>query len=174
MPAGSFWTQPKGALHITAVSGSDVLAYIEIDEGPYLVYPPEEEFPTDQAPINVDASNLVWVNLPGPLDSAGGAEQAFLWGKPGTGQWSGRFLKLPAGFRGVIRSHGAVFGAVVVQGSLTHGAGAGSERSDLRLGGFFSAEGAALHEVSCARSQDCILYVRTDGAVDVSQNSQAD
>ena len=39
MPPGSYWTQPRGAVHITAARGDDVLAYIEIDEGPYLVRP---------------------------------------------------------------------------------------------------------------------------------------
>ena len=37
MPAGSFWTQPKGEVHITAAKGSNNIALVEIDEAPYLV-----------------------------------------------------------------------------------------------------------------------------------------
>ena len=36
MPAGSFWTQPAGEVHITSARGQETIAYVEIDEGPYL------------------------------------------------------------------------------------------------------------------------------------------
>lgn len=62
MPAGSFWTQPKGEPHITSARGDDVLAYIEIDRGPYLVWPVDQSFESDERPVNVDASNIVWVD----------------------------------------------------------------------------------------------------------------
>ena len=62
MPAGSFWTQPKGGVHITAAQGRDSLAYIEIEEGPYLVLPVEKEFHSGEIPINVDESNLIWLD----------------------------------------------------------------------------------------------------------------
>ncbi|NND00731.1 MAG: DUF4437 domain-containing protein, partial [Gammaproteobacteria bacterium] len=39
MPAGSFWTQPKGESHITAAKGARNIALVEIDQGPYLVQP---------------------------------------------------------------------------------------------------------------------------------------
>ena len=39
MPAGSFWTQPKGEVHITAAKGNTNVALVEIDKGPYLVLP---------------------------------------------------------------------------------------------------------------------------------------
>ncbi|NNF05424.1 MAG: DUF4437 domain-containing protein, partial [Candidatus Eisenbacteria bacterium] len=37
MPKGSYWTQPAGEVHITAAKGSENIAFIEIEEAPYLV-----------------------------------------------------------------------------------------------------------------------------------------
>ena len=62
MPAGSFWTQPKGEVHITAARGATNMALVEIDKGPYLVLPVEEAFDSGERPVNVDASNIVWVD----------------------------------------------------------------------------------------------------------------
>jgi hypothetical protein len=58
MPAGSFWTQPKGEVHITAARGDTNVALVEIDRGPYHVLPAEEAFDSGERPINVDASKL--------------------------------------------------------------------------------------------------------------------
>jgi hypothetical protein len=44
MPAGSFWTQPVGASHITSAQGAENIALVEIDKGPYLVKPIDEAF----------------------------------------------------------------------------------------------------------------------------------
>lgn len=62
MPAGSFWTQPVGEAHITAAKGENVMAYIEIDEGPYLVKPTEQAYDSGERPVNVDADNIVWLD----------------------------------------------------------------------------------------------------------------
>ncbi len=62
MPTGSFWTQPAREVHITAAKGSNTLAYIEIEKGPYLVLPTEEAFDSGQRPVNVDESNIVWLD----------------------------------------------------------------------------------------------------------------
>ncbi|MBT8470815.1 MAG: DUF4437 domain-containing protein, partial [Deltaproteobacteria bacterium] len=112
MPTGSFWTQPMGAAHITAARGTDALAYIEIEEGPYLVRPVEEAFQSEEKPVNVDASNLVWVSASkitgsAPLDAptpADGPKIAFLPGNPQDEGPSGILVKLPAGSAGVMRS----------------------------------------------------------------------
>ena len=37
MKPGSFWTQPRGEVHITAAKGEENIALVEIDSGPYLV-----------------------------------------------------------------------------------------------------------------------------------------
>ncbi len=116
MPAGSFWTQPKGEVHITAAKGSTNVALVEIDKGPYLVLPTEEAFDSGERPVNVDASNIVWVDPPGMPASANGPKVAYLWGNLQDGQSNGTFVKLPAGFTGKIHSHGSTFRAVVIKG----------------------------------------------------------
>ena len=62
MPTGSYWTQPAGHNHITAANGETNLIYLEIDTGPYLVKPSLEQFENGEHPINVHASNMVWLN----------------------------------------------------------------------------------------------------------------
>lgn len=62
MPKGSFWTQPKGQVHITGAKGEAPLAYVEIEEGPYLVFPAKDAFQSQESPVNVDKSNLVWLD----------------------------------------------------------------------------------------------------------------
>ena len=157
MPAGSFWTQPKGNVHITSAKGEDTLAYIEIDEGPYLVMSSEEEFHTKEVAINVDQTNMIW------LDSSnvkwinqGGAQVAFLWGNPNGKQLRGNLIKLPAGFKGSIKTKANEFRAILVEGQLTHG------KKVLNPGSYFSSKNAAKHKISCLAQSECLIYLRTD------------
>ena len=122
MPAGSFWTQPKGGVHITSAQGQYNLAYIEIEDGPYLVQPTEEAFHSGEVPINVDPTNLVWlpagdIQWMTPDHLPAGCEVAFLWGEPQTNGRHGTFLRLPAGFSGHLLAQDDCR-AVVVQGAL--------------------------------------------------------
>ena len=169
MPTGSFWTQPKGGAHITAARGADTLAYIEIEEGPYLVRPVEEAFQSEARPVNVDASNIVWVNASEVTGSAlidaptaaDGAKIAFLWGDPQDEAPSGILVKLRAGSACVMRSRGSTFRAVVIEGSPAHRAVGRSEPTVLGPGSYIGANGASA-QVSCESARDCILYVRME------------
>ena len=167
MPTSSFWTQPKGEVHITAAKGKTNVAYIEIEEGPYLVLPPKKAFETAERPINVDASNIVWVNQPGMPASADGPKTAFLWGSPQDGRLCGTLIKLPAGFAGKITPHGSTLRAVVIRGRLTHRLPDESNDKTLEPGSYFSSQGESAHRVSCEAANESILYVRTDGKFDV-------
>ncbi len=167
MPKGSFWTQPKGGVHITAAKGSDALAYIEIDEGPYLVQPVEEEFRSEEKPLNVHASNIVWVDQPETRDSADGPQMAFLWGNPKEDQLNGTLVRLPAGFTGTMRSHGAALRAVVIQGRPKHRVPGETGARTLGPGSYFSSTGESAHRLSCEAAEGCIVYVRTTGNFDV-------
>jgi len=175
MPAGSFWTQPKGDVHITAAKGSDTLAYIEIEEGPYLVLPPEEKFHSEEVPINVDesnivwldASNIVWIDQPGMQASAKGPKVAFLWGNPKDDQLNGTLIKLPAGYTGKIRSHGSTFRAVVIQGKPQYQVSGKVDVKTMEPGSYFSSEGESVHQVSSEAGEESIIYVRTDGKFDI-------
>ena len=176
LPTGSFWTQPAGDVHITAAEGSYNLAYIEIEEGPYLVRPTEQAFSSDDTSINVDASNvvwldasdIVWIDQTGGPASADGPKVAFLWGNPQDGQLSGTLVKLPAGSAGTMRTQGATFRAVVVQGRIEHRAPSETDAETLEPGSYFGSEGESVHEVSCGVGEDCVVYVRAEGGFDVT------
>ena len=120
MPSGSFWTQPEGQVHITAAKGDYNLALVEIDMGPYLVLPPAEAFDSGERPVNIDASNIVWVEANNMGSSRNAPKIAYLWGKQQDGQSHGTFVKLPGGFVGEIRAQGSTFRAVVITGQLKY------------------------------------------------------
>lgn len=169
MPTGSFWTQPKGAAHITAAKGTDTLAYIEIDEGPYLVRPVEQSFDSDEKPVNVDASNIVWLNASEaigglPIDASTPTDDtkiAFLWGNPDDEGPSGILVKLRAGSAGVMRGQRSRYRAVVIQGSPAHHAVDGSDPTIMGPGSYIGSDRASTR-VSCESREDCIFYVRTE------------
>lgn len=175
LPAGSFWTQPKGEVHITAAKGTNTLAYIEIEKGPYLVLPAEEHFDSGERPVNVDTSNIVWLNAsditwidqPGAGNSA---QAAFLWGSTEDGQLNGAFIKLPAGFSGAIHSHGSTFGAVVIQGETQYQMPGESDVKILEPGSYFSSEKTSVHNVSTKVGEESIIYIRTDGKYKVTHH----
>lgn len=167
MPAGSFWTQPKGGVHITAAKGHRNLAFIEIEEGPYLVRSVEEAFECEEAPINVAASNIVWIDPAGALGSKPRPKVAYLWGEPQEGELNGALLKLPTGFAGTVRSHGSTLHAVVIQGRPWYRLTADADIQTLEPGSSFSSEGESAHQISCDPEEDCVIYLRTEGQFDV-------
>jgi quercetin dioxygenase-like cupin family protein len=143
------------------------VAYIEIDKGPYLVLPPKEAFDRRERPINVDASNIVWVDPPGAPASANGPKVAFLWGNPQDDQLNGTLVKLPAGFTGKIHSHGSTFRAVVIQGRPQYQVPGKSDVKTLEPGSYFGSKGESVHQISSKAGEESIIYLRTDGKYDV-------
>ncbi|MEM1253349.1 MAG: DUF4437 domain-containing protein [Cyanobacteria bacterium P01_H01_bin.21] len=175
LPEGSFWTQPAGEVHITSADAKNNMAYIEIEDGPYLVLPSKEAFDNGERPVNVDESNLVWLDSSNIvwLDQNGAPpvadrpEIAFLWGTPQDGQLNGTFIKLPDKFTGEIHSHGSTFRAVVIQGQLNHLLSSETDAKTLQPGSYFGSEEETVHQVSCKTGEECIIYVRTEGEFDV-------
>ncbi|KAA3640532.1 MAG: DUF4437 domain-containing protein [Bacteroidetes bacterium] len=167
MPAGSFWTQPKGENHITAAKGETNIAYIEIEAGPYLVLPTEEAFDSGERPVNVDASNIVWIDQPGISTATKGAQVAYLWGEPQGNQLYGTLIKMPAGFKGKIQSVGSSFKAVVIQGEPQYFLKDVSEVKTMEPGSYFSSAGKSAHHLSSDPGMESIIYVRTDGNFDI-------
>jgi hypothetical protein len=143
------------------------VAYIEIDKGPYLVLPPKEAFDRRERPINVDASNIVWVDPPGAPASSNGPKVAFLWGKPQNGQLNGTLVKLPAGFTGKIKSHGSTFRAVVIKGQPQYQVPGETVAKTLEPGSYFGSKGESVHQVTSKVGEESIIYVRTDGKFNV-------
>jgi len=165
MPAGSFWTQPRGEVHITAAKGPTNVALVEIERAPYLVRGPEEGFDSGERPINVDASNIVWADQPGMPAIADGPKVAFLWGRPQHGGPNGTFVKLPAGFDAEIRSAGPTFRAVVIKGRPEY---LGADRMSLEPGSYFGSKGAAVHRLSAGAAEASVIYISTDGSYRVT------
>lgn len=163
MPAGSFWTQPAGEAHITSAKGDVNIAYIEIEDGPYLVKHAHEQFDNGERPINIDPSNLVWLSASDTKWVEGnGIEVAHLWGSLEDGQLSGSFIKLPEGFSGSIKNDGADFRAIVISGQVQH------DNVALISGSYFGANGAKTHNISAR--EETIVYVRTNGKYKVLNN----
>lgn len=176
MPAGSFWTQPKGHVHTTSATGTDALAYIEIEEGPYLVLPKEDEFDSGERPINVDKSNIVWLDASDikwiEPKERNGAKVAFLW-QDDERALNGSFINFPAGFKGGIRAESPSFKAIVIRGIPKYQAGDSPEQM-LETGSYFGSQGKAFHAVQ-SEASDTLLYVRTKGkySIDTSAASAA-
>lgn len=160
MPAGSFWTQPKGQVHITAAKGRVNIALVEIDNSPYLVRAPKGAFDSGERPINVDRSNIVWVDLPGLPAAAKGPKIAYLWGKHQGNRSRGTFVKLPAGFTGAIQSQGSTFRAVVIKGRPEY---QGVVVRTLEPGSYFGSKGQTVHKISSQAGEESVIYVRTNG-----------
>ncbi len=160
MPAGSFWTQPKGEVHITAAKGETNIALVEIDHGPYLVRPPDAAFDKGERPLNVHAANLVWVGVPGALPGPESPKLAYLWGQFKDKHSNGSFLKLPSNFQGEIHSQGSVFRAVVILGQPRFFA---PEARTLEPGSYFSSRGEKSHKIAIDSGDEAVLYIRTNG-----------
>ena len=176
MPQGSFWTQPKGQVHITAAQGDSPLAYVEIEQGPYLVLPAIEAFLSPVRPVNVDKSNLVWLNASdvswvdkSGSPAAGNEPQiTFLWGTPRTGRLNGTFIKLPAGFKGKINSSGTDFRAIVIKGLPQYQIGE-TDIKTLEPGSYFGSKDEPVgHQISSDADTETILYIRTNGKYSVT------
>lgn len=168
LPAGSFWQQPAGEAHITAANGNVNLAYIEIQEGPYLVKPTNGAFDNGERPINIDKSNLVWLNASDIswVNDKSGVQTAFLWGSHKEDKLNASILKIPAGFKGKIRNLSPNFRAVIIQGNITHQIAKDKKIDRLDAGSYFGAAENSTHIISSEK--ESIVYIRTNGKFEVS------
>ncbi len=164
MPKGSFWTQPMGEVHITAAMGTQNIALVEIDKGPYLVRPIKKAFDNGERPINIDASNIVWVDLPSLNSSVNSPKIAYLWGDIQDGMSKGSFIKFPVGFSGKILSHGSNFRAVVIEGKVKY---LQKDSKTLTPGSYFASRGEAEHHFTVESEDASIVYIRTNGKFEV-------
>lgn len=167
LPAGSYWQQPAGEAHITAADGEENLAFLDIQEGPYLVKPTSEAFDNGERPVNVDKTNLVWLNANDIqwVSEKSNVETAFLWGSHEKSQLRAALLKLPAGFNGKIKNLSPNFRAVVISGEVTHQFSKKNAKNDLQPGSYFGAEKNATSIISTTK--ETILYIRSNGDYEV-------
>lgn len=172
MKVGSYWTQPAGEVHITSSRGAGI-GYVEIQSGPYLVKPPEEAFDNGERPINIDATNIVWLDASNTTwikgkrnsDPTKNAQMNFMWGSPKDGQINGTMVKLPAGFSGKLNTESSTFKVIVIDGQTKLHLDGGKDVRTLTPGGYFGTEGKASNHVTT--KDGCTIYVRTKGKYSV-------
>ena len=164
MKPGSFWTQPVGESHITSAKGEENIALVEIDHGPYLVKPISEAFDSGERPINIDVSNLVWLDNEQTawIDAKSNGELSFLLDN---GDLKSLFVKLPQGYKGTIETAGSILHAVVIQGELSYLLPQNQALKALDVGSYFGSTDKAIHTLTNTSKQEVILYVRTNGKV---------
>lgn len=164
MKPGSFWTQPEGESHITSSKGTENIALVEINHGPYLVKPISEASDNGERPVNIDVSNIVWLNnkKTNYVASNSNAEISFLLEDNGL---QSLFIKLPKEFKGEILTNGSVLHSVVIKGEINYTMPQNNEIKVLDTGSYFGATDKAIHTVSNNSNSEVILYLRTNGAV---------
>lgn len=169
MPTGSFWTQPMGESHITSAKGGETIAYVEIDSGPYLVKPVGEAYETLERPINMDASNTVWLDSKKTnwIDENSKAEISFLWESQQNEGLKGLFIKIPAGFKGSIETDGRIFHSILINGRLDYKMPETGNMKMLDPGSYFSSIDNSTHQVLNLSSSETIVYIRTNGTIKV-------
>tara|TARA_R110000751_G_scaffold221784_1_gene324138 strand:+ start:2931 stop:3767 length:837 start_codon:yes stop_codon:yes gene_type:complete len=169
LPAGSYWQQPAGEAHITAADGEENMAFLDIQEGPYLVQPTSEAFDNGERPINVDKTNLVWLNAKDIewVTEKSNVETAFLWGSHNENQLRATLLKLPAGFSGSIKNLSPNFRAVVISGGLMHQFSKKDAKNELQPGSYFGAEENATSIIST--DKETVIYIRSNGNFEVKK-----
>lgn len=174
MPVGSYWTQPAGEVHITAARGASI-GYVEIQSGPYLVKSETEAFDNGERPVNVDATNVVWLDASNTTwikgetktDPTNNAQMAFMWGSPEDDQINGTMLKLPAGFAGRLNTESSSFKVIVIEGQTKLHLDGGKDVKTLTAGGYFGSEGKHSHYLTSKEA--CTVYIRTKGKYSVVQ-----
>lgn len=168
MGVGSYWTQPAGEVHITSSRGAGI-GYVEIQSGPYLVKPDSEAFDNGERPINIDSTNVVWLDASNTtwiegeadVDATKNAQMTFMWGSPEGEEVNGTMLKLPAGFSGKLNTESSSFKVIVIDGQTKLHLDGGKDVRTLTPGGYFGTEGKASNHVTT--KDGCTVYVRTKG-----------
>ncbi|MEM7038658.1 MAG: DUF4437 domain-containing protein [Bacteroidota bacterium] len=178
MKPGSFWTQPEGEAHITAAKGEENIAYVEIDRGPYLVKPTEEAFDNGERPVNIDATNVVWLGADKTnwVEAGNIAQISFLWESKTIPGLKGLFVRLPAGFKGTIETQGDVLRAIIIEGELAYTLpGADNETGETKTldpGSHFTSKGRAVHVLANPSEKDVLIYIRTNSDIYITDGNR--
>lgn len=161
MPPGSFWTQPAGENHTTAANGETNLIYLEIDSGPYLVMPSDEQFDNGERPLNLHADNMVWQDDSDLYSiKTDNAEATQLWRS--TADMNGSMVKLGAGFEGELTTDASEFRAVVISGEVSYNPRDLEAPKLLEAGSYVESTGGYTHQLENQSDDEVILYIRTN------------
>lgn len=163
LSAGSYWQQPAGEAHITAADDNENMAFLDIQEGPYLVKPTSEAFDNGERPVNVDKTNIFWLNAKDIewISNKSKVQTAFLWGSHKDNQLRATLLKLPAGFKGKIKNLSQNFRAVVISGGISHQFSKKEDKKKLNAPSYFGAEENGTSIISAEK--ETVLYIRSNG-----------
>ncbi|WP_422106342.1 DUF4437 domain-containing protein [Winogradskyella sp.] len=169
MKPGSFWTQPAGEAHITSAKGETTIAYVEIDYGPYLVKPINEGFDNGERPVNIEASNIQWLNSNQTrwIHPETKAEMSFLWDHKQMKGLKGVFVKLSPGFKGYLKSDSNTFHAVVIRGKTNYKMPKTEAIKQLDAGSYFTSLGQSVHTIFNSDEGAAVLYIRTNGEIKI-------
>jgi hypothetical protein len=152
MTRGSFWTQPRAEAHITSSRGVST-AYVEIDDGPYLVRPVDQATAVPEKPVNLDATNVVWTAAGVPH-----VEVSRLWGAPDEGN-GGVMVRVSAKRRARIQ------GAETVRAILLTGEASAASARPLEAGSLLSGTDVPLQ---CESAEPCTWYARIAGGFNLA------
>lgn len=159
MESGSYWTQPAGEVHITAAKGDNTLAYIEVDDD-FGVLHAHKAFDSGEKPVNVDISNIVWVDY-AENNSNQNVKVAYLWDKINGNKSYGLLIKLPKKFSGYLQTNASTFHAVVIKGNLEYQDSENPKLVTLEAGSYFGSKGDSKHKLSRSL-EETIIYIRAD------------
>ncbi|OED37883.1 hypothetical protein AB834_01215 [PVC group bacterium (ex Bugula neritina AB1)] len=164
---GSIWMQPAGEVHVTAAKGKCNIAYLEMNEGPYLFDPPSDAFTPPFSALNIDSSHLIWLNqkhstwLPSRKSKrVKNLAIAFLWGKVSRKHWNSTLLRLPPDFYGKITNRKGDLKIVVIKGEVTLGK---TKNEDLPSGSYFHLEPSQSSFISNETDENVLLYIKSKG-----------
>ena len=146
MPAGSYWQQPAGESHVTAAQGQQNMAYLEINQGPYLVEPTEKAFDNGERPINIDVTNMAWqASQTSKVVGNTNARYSILWAEQHADnqRYTGAMLKIPAGSNLTLNTSAPEFRAVVIGGELDYKSD--DDGKNLAPGSYFSSQNSHQH-----------------------------
>ncbi|PWJ59169.1 uncharacterized protein DUF4437 [Dyadobacter jejuensis] len=129
-----------------------------------MVKPINEAFDDGQRPINIHASNVVWLDYKNTswVSSKSKAEISFLLNDH---EYKSLFVKLPKGYIGTFETNGSILHSVVIQGQLSYDMPQGQETKVLDAGSYFGSTENATHKVKNISNGATMLYIRTNGAV---------
>lgn len=127
--------------------------------------PSDPDITAGTQPIFLSATGLQWFDLD-PVN-APGVQLATLWGDPAGGAF-GAFMRLPAGFDAPLHTHTHPMKVVFVSGTyIQEPEGAPVVR--LGPGSFMMQPGGDYrHRTSCDADADCVFFVESAGAFDMS------
>lgn len=162
MPQRSFWTQPAGGIHITAAKGVESLAYIEIEDN-FTVLPVAKAFVSRENPVNIHASNIVWVDPRGNESNDKRVKIAYLWQNHETPALNGQLVKLPKGFGGYLKGTEETMRVVVIEGNLAYRTKDNQGLISLEAGSYLGLSGNANPYLECSITDECVVYVRAQG-----------